>query len=84
MELRSLLAFFSLESSAVSDSCRLKAVLGFSSLLSSSPEDSDEDSRLLEVDSNEELMRVEVLILELSIFYGVAQWNLNGICNRSI
>ena len=69
LELRSLIVFFTVDSSAESDICRLKVVLGFSNLLSSSLEDSDEDSRLLEVDSNEELMRVEVLILELSIIY---------------
>ena len=54
-------------SSPVSEICRLKLRLVFSTLFSSSAEVRDDDKMLFEVDNKEELAREAVFNLELSI-----------------
>ena len=62
-----LISTFLQGSSPVSEICRLKLRLVFSTLFSSSAEVRDDDKMLFEVDSKEELAREAVFILVLSI-----------------
>ena len=62
-----LISTFLQGSSPVSEICRLKLRLVFSTLFSSSAEVRDDDKMLFEVDSKEELAREAVFNLELSI-----------------
>ena len=62
-----LISTFLQGSSPVSEICRLKLRLVFSTLFSSSAEVRDDDKMLFEVDSKEELAREAVFNLVLSI-----------------
>ena len=62
-----LISTFLQGSSPVSEICRLKLRLVFSTLFSSSAEVRDDDKMLFEVDNKEELAREAVFNLELSI-----------------
>ena len=62
-----LISTFLQGSSPVSEICRLKLRLVFSTLFSSSAEVRDDDKMLFEVDNKEELAREAVFILVLSI-----------------